>query len=158
MKKVIAVEFLLVLLLVGVMTLLLYKKEPRSNVTEAEVHTMFASVVGDAPVTEAGSLRIRRVFDLNAADYDMIVYYTPVETMDVCEFILIRTNEANASAAKTALEKRLSSQITAFTNYGEEQTELLKNAIIWQSGDYICLIVSEEPQTWLDAVKALLEV
>ena len=105
MKKVIAVEFLLVLLLVGVMTLLLYKKEPRSNVTEAEVHTMFASVVGDAPVTEAGSLRIRRVFDLNAADYDMIVYYTPVETMDVCEFILIRTNEANASAAKTALEQ-----------------------------------------------------
>ena len=44
MKKVIAIEFALVLLLAGVMTLLLYQKEPRSNVTETEVHTMFESI------------------------------------------------------------------------------------------------------------------
>ncbi len=158
MKKVILAELALVLLLIGVMTLLLYRKEPRTDVTEAEVHTMFEEVCGDASVAQAGTLRLRRVFGLNAADHDLVVYYTPVETMDVCEFLLIRTDEANLSTVKTALEDRVSSQLAAFTNYGEHQTELLNNAIIWENGNYLCLIVSEEPQSWLEAVKALLEV
>ena len=158
MKKVIFAELALVLLLAGVMALLLYQKEPRTDVTETEVHTMFASVQGDAPVNAAGTLRIRRIFGLNAADHDLIIYYTPVDSMDVCEFMLIRTEEANLSSVKAAMENRIASQLAAFTNYGPQQTELLDKAIIWECGNYLCLIVSEEPEIWLDAVKALLEV
>lgn len=157
-RQVLAVELALVLLLVGVMTLLLYQKDPRPDVTEAEVIEMFESVAGDASVTPAGTLRIRRVFGLNAADYDLIVYYTPAETMDVCEFLLIRTTESNMEAVQTAMENRVASQLAAFDHYGEHQTELLNKAVIRQFGNYICLIVSEEPDEWLNAVKALLEV
>lgn len=158
MKKVIAVELALVLLLIGVMTTLLYQREPRTDVTESEVHTMFESIKGDAPVTEAGNLRIRRIFGLNAADYDLIVYYTPVDSMDVCEFLLIRTSKDQLSYVETALEGRLQSQLTAFDNYGFKQIALLEKAVIRQYGDYICLIVSEEPETWLLAVEELLGV
>ena len=158
MRQVLAVELALVLLLVGVMTLLLYQKDPRPDVTEAEVIEMFESVAGDASVTPAGTLRIRRVFGLNAADYDLIVYYTPAETMDVCEFLLIRTTESNMEAVQSAMENRVASQLAAFDHYGEHQTELLNKAAIRQFGNYICLIVSEEPEEWLNAVKALLEV
>jgi hypothetical protein len=119
---------------------------------------MFASIQGDAPINAAGNLQIRRIFGLNAADHDLIVYYAPVDSMDVCEFILIRTDEANLSTVRKAFEDRLTSQLEAFTNYGQKQTDLLTNAIIWEEGNYLCFIVSEEPYRWLDAVKALLEV
>ncbi|MBQ8815571.1 MAG: DUF4358 domain-containing protein [Lachnospiraceae bacterium] len=157
-KNVLLVEFALILLLIGVMTLLLYEKDPRPDVTQAEVVEMFESIAGDASVTPGGTLRIRRVFGLNAADYDLIVYYTPKETMDVCEFLLVRADESAIGAVKSAMESRVASQLAAFDHYGEHQTELLNKAVIRQFGDYICLIVSETPDAWLAAVKALLEV
>ena len=156
--SILLVEFALVLLLVGVMTLLLYQKAPRPDVTEAEVVEMFESVAGGASVAPGGTLRIRRVFGLNAADYDLVVYYTPKETMDVCEFLLVRTDEGNIAAVQAAMENRVASQLAAFDHYGEHQVELLNKSVIRQYGDYICLIVSEEPDKWLNAVKALLEV
>lgn len=158
MKKVIVAELALILLLIGVMTLLLYRKDPRPDVTEAEVQEMFISVAGDTSVVPGGALRIRRIFGLNAADYDLAVYYMPAETMDVCEFLLIRADAESAAAVLAAMESRIASQLAAFTNYGEHQTELLNHAVIRQFGDYLCLIVSETPEEWLAAVRALLEV
>lgn len=158
MKKVILAELALVILLIGVMTFLLYQKEPRTDVTAQEVHTMFTQVKGDAPVVEAGNLKIRRIFGLNAADYDLIVYYSPVDSMDVCEFLLIRTDESTLPDLQKAMEDRLHSQLEAFTGYGEKQTETLNKAIVRQYGNYICLIVSEEPENWLMALEDLLGV
>ena len=78
--------------------------------------------------------------------------------MDVCEFMLIRADESNIAEVQTAMENRVASQLAAFNHYGEPQPELLNKAVIRQFGDYICLIVSETPDAWLTAVKALLEV
>lgn len=158
MKKVIAVELALVLLLVGVMSLLLYQKDPRPDVTGAEVKEMVESLDGDGILTAAGTLRLRRAFGLNAADHDLVVYYMPGASMDVCEFLLIRTGEGNLEAVQAAMENRIASQIAAFDHYGEKQIELLNKAVIRQYGNYLCLIVSDHPDEWLAAVEALLEV
>ena len=158
MKKVIVIELLLVLLLAGVMTLLLYQKEPRKDVTAQEVHTTFASVIGDAAISEAGNLRIRRDYNLNAADYDLIVYYTSEDSMEVTEFLMVRASESERAAIKTAMEKRISSQIEAFTVYGEKQVAQLEKAIVVEYGDYIILLIGDDAPTWHTALKALLEV
>ena len=140
------------------MTLLLYQKDPRPDVTETEVVEMFESMAEDASVLPGGTLRLRRVFGLNAADYDLMVYYMPKETMDVCEFLLIRADESTIDSVRSAMETRIASQLAAFDHYGEHQTELLNEAVIESFGNYICLIVSETPDKWLTAVKTLLEV
>ena len=158
MKKVIAIELLLVLLLAGVMTLLLYQKEPRKDVTAQEVHTTFASVIGDAAISEAGNLRIRRDYNLNAADYDLIVYYTSDDSMEVTEFLMVRASESERVTIKAAMEKRISSQIEAFTGYGEKQVAQLEKAIVVEYGDYIILLIGDDATTWHNALKALLEV
>lgn len=158
LRRVLAVELTLVLLLAVVMTLLLYQKDPRPDVTETEVVEIFASMAEDASVLPGGTLRLRRVFGLNAADYDLMVYYMPKETMDVCEFLLIRADASTIDGVRTAMEDRIASQLAAFDHYGEHQTELLNKAVIESFGNYICLIVSETPDEWLTAVKALLEV
>ena len=156
--RVLLTEFVLILLLAGVMTLLLYEKDPRPDVTDTEVVEMFESIAEDASVLPGGTLRLRRVFGLNAADYDLMVYYMPKETMDVCEFLLIRADESSIDGVRSAMKARVASQLAAFDHYGEHQTELLNKAVIESFGNYICLIVSETPDEWLTAVKALLEV
>ena len=157
-RRVLLTEFVLILLLAGVMTLLLYEKDPRPDVTDTEVVEMFESIAEDASVLPSGTLRLRRVFGLNAADYDLMVYYMPKETMDVCEFLLIRADESSIDGVRSAMKARVASQLAAFDHYGEHQTELLNKAVIESFGNYICLIVSETPDEWLTAVKALLEV
>ena len=157
-RRVLLTEFVLILLLAGVMTLLLYEKDPRPDVTDTEVGEMFESIAEDASVLPGGTLRLRRVFGLNAADYDLMVYYMPKETMDVCEFLLIRADESSIDGVRSAMKARVASQLAAFDHYGEHQTELLNKAVIESFGNYICLIVSATPDEWLTAVKALLEV
>ncbi len=158
MKKVFAVELFLIFLLVGVMTVLLYQKDPRSDVTETEVKEMVTSVAADTAITPGGPLRLRRSFGLNAADHDLVVYYMPTDSLNVDEFLLIRTDEGKIADVHAAMEKRIESQLNAFKNYGDHQTELLGKAEILQFGNYICLIIAEHPEVWLNAVKTLLEV
>ncbi|MBQ4564342.1 MAG: DUF4358 domain-containing protein [Lachnospiraceae bacterium] len=158
MKKVYVVELLLVLLLVGVMTLLLHQKPPRADVTSAEVVTLVESIADKSTVSLAGTLRLRRAFGLNSADYDLVVYYMPASALNVEEFLLIRADESQLDAVQAAMEARITSQVAAFNHYGEKQTELLNKAVVYRIGNYLCLIVSEDPGEWLSAVKALLEV
>ena len=158
MKKVFAVELFLILLLVGVMTVLLYQKNARPDVTEADVKEMVTSVAVNTAITPGGPLRLRRAFGLNSADHDLVVYYMPTDSLNVDEFLLIRTDEGQISDVLAAMEARIESQLNAFENYGDHQTELLKKAEIHQFGNYICLIIAEHPEVWLDAVKTLLEV
>ena len=158
MKKVFAVELFLILLLVGVMTVLLYQKNARPDVTEADVKEMVTSVAVDTAITPGGPLRLRRAFGLNSADHDLVVYYMPTDSLNVDEFLFIRTDEGQISDVLAAMEARIESQLNAFENYGDHQTELLKKAEIHQFGNYICLIIAEHPEVWLDAVKTLLEV
>ena len=158
MKKVFAVELFLIILLVGVMTILLYQKNARPDVTESEVKEMVASVASDTAITPGGPLRLRRAFGLNVADHDLVVYYMPTDSLNVDEFLLIRTDEGKIADVHAAMKERIESQLNAFENYGESQTELLKKAEIHQFGNYICLIIAKDPEVWLNAVNTLLEV
>lgn len=158
MKKVFAAELLLIFLLVGVMAVLLYQKDPRSDVTETDVKEMVTAIAADTAITPGGPLRLRRAFGLNAADHDLVVYYMPTDSLNVDEFLLIRTDEGRIPDVHAAMKERIASQLNAFENYGDVQTELLKKAEIHQFGNYICLIIAEHPEVWLNAVKTLLEV
>ena len=130
----------------------------KGKLTEADVKEMVTSVAVDTAITPGGPLRLRRAFGLNSADHDLVVYYMPTDSLNVDEFLLIRTDEGQISDVLAAMEARIESQLNAFENYGDHQTELLKKAEIHQFGNYICLIIAEHPEVWLDAVKTLLEV
>lgn len=159
MKKVISIEIALVLLLAGIMFLLLSTKEPRMDVTVEEVQNTFSSIKGDIAIDYADALRIRSQLGINPAEHDMVVYYSSaVDAMYVYEFLLIRTDENSIDALQSTLEEHITTRLEAFRGYGESQTVLLEKAIIKQYGNYICLIVADEPSTWLEAVKELLEV
>ena len=159
MKKVILAEVGLLVLLALVMTLLLTKKDPRSDVTADEVQSAFSGVKGDVAIDLADELQTRKELDINPADCDMVVhYFSSTDSMYVYEFVLIRADEASMDSLHATLEEHVATKLEAFRGYGELQTELLEKAIIKQYGNYICLIITDEPEVWLNAVKALLEV
>lgn len=159
MKKVIFVEIALVLLLAGLMTLLLSTKEPRMDVTTQEVQNTVSAIKGDIAIDYADELRIRSQLGINPAEHDMVVYYSSAtDAMYVYEILLIRTDETSIDEVQSILENHISTRLEAFRGYGELQTALLEKAIIKQYGNYICLIVADEPTIWLEAIKALLEV
>lgn len=159
MKKVIFVEIALVLLLAGLMFLLLSTKDPRMDVTAEEVQNTFSTIKGDTEIDYADALRIRSQLGINPAEHDMVVYYSSAtDAMSVYEFLLIRTDKNSVDDIQSILEEHISTRLEAFRGYGELQTALLEKAIIKQYGNYICLIVADEPTIWLEAVKALLEV
>ena len=159
MKKVYFIEAALVLLLISIMSLLLSSKEPRMDVTAQEVQNTVSSILGDAPIDYADDLRIRTQLGINPAEHDMVVYYSSAtDAMCVYELLLIRTDKSSLEGLNTTLEEHINTRLEAFRGYGESQTVLLEKAIIKQYGNYICLIVTDEPSTWLEAIKALLEV
>lgn len=159
MKKVILAEAGLLVLLAIVMTLLLAKKEPRADVHAEEVQAAFSEVKGDVAIDLADELQTRKELGINPAECDMVVhYFSSTDSMYVYEFVLIRADEASMDSLQDTLEAHISTKLEAFRGYGELQTELLEKAIIKQYGNYICLIVTDEPEVWLNAVKALLEV
>ena len=159
MKKVYFIEAALVLLLIGIMSLLLSNKEPRIDVTAQEVQNTVSSILEDGPIDYADDLRIRTQLGINPAEHDMVVFYSSsTDAMCVYEFLLIRTDKGSLDGLQNTLEEHIATRLEAFRGYGESQTALLEKAIIKQYGNYICLIVTDEPSTWLEAVKALLEV
>ena len=159
MRKVILAEAALVLLLAGLMFLLLASKEPRMDITAQEVHDTFSSIKGNVEIDLADELRIRNQLGINPAEHDLVVYYSSsTDAMSVYEFLLIRTDDASVDEIQTILEEHISTRLEAFRGYGEFQTALLEKAILKTYGNYICLVVTDEPEIWLEAIKALLEV
>jgi len=157
LKKIVLVEAGLLLLLAGVMTLLLLKTEPKDVSIEA-VESAFMNKCAFDQMEQAGDMRLKRAFSLNAADYDGYLYFTPNNTMSVDEFLVIKLQEdSQADAVLSAIDYRLATQKRNFDGYGVDQTDLLNNATILQDGNYIVFAVGDGAETWVNIVRKVWE-
>jgi hypothetical protein len=78
--------------------------------------------------------------------------------MSVEEFLMIKVeNESQLESIRSAMENRLDAQQKAFDGYGTEQMTLLERAVIYQTGPYICFLVSEDANQWRDTIKTILK-
>jgi hypothetical protein len=157
MKKVIMAQAGAVLLLVLVIVLLLWQKEPADlSLDVVEEQMNFAS--SSYAMEQAGAMRLKRAFGLNAAEYSEVLYYTPSNTMSVDEFLMIKVqDESQLETIRSAMENRLDAQQKAFDGYGTDQMALLDQAVIYQTGPYICFLVSEDAKQWRDTIKTILK-
>ena len=157
MKKVIISELLLVFLLALTIGVVLYRKDPREDISRESVEELVESLQ-KGELKKAGPLEIKRHFSLEGSDYEYILYYTAQESMDVREFLFVKGEKDVSDTAEKAMEERLASQMNAFDHYGEKQMELLNKAVIWQNGPYAFFLVAEDPDAWMKKINDLLEV
>lgn len=153
MKKIILTEAVLVLLLAGIMTLLLWKKEPKDiSLDTAEMVFIKECTLGQ--MEKAKDMRMKRAFSLNADDFEGYFYYAPDNTMSVDELLVLKLKDESQSAdALAAIRERLSVQKRNFDGYGVDQTDLLNHAVTLSEGRYIVFAVGRDAETWVNTIK-----
>ena len=78
---------------------------------------------------------------------------------DLVQFIGLDANNYEAVLyykSKDAVEKRITSQIEAFDNYGPEQVKELKNAIVTSRGKYVFYGVAKDPDKYEEVLLSVI--
>ncbi len=153
MKKVVLVEILLVVLLAGVMTVLLWRTRTK-DVVLAEMGARLEEQFSFEGMEKAGSMRVKRNYGLNTADYSDILCYTPDNTMSVSELLVVKTgNAALRQEVLEAVEGRLETQKQNFLNYGTDQTFLLEHATVFSEGESVVFVCGTEADAMAAAIR-----
>ena len=153
MKKIILAEILLVVLLAGVMTVLLWRTRTK-DVSLTEMEERLETQFSFEGMEKAGSMRIKRNYGLNTADYPEILCYTPDNTMSVSELLVVKTADASQNPdILSAIESRIETQKTNFLNYGTDQTFLLEHAAVFSEGEYVVFVCGSEADAMAAAIR-----
>ena len=101
---------------------------------------------------QADALDFKRIFGLNAEDYDGMAYFKPISQMDVEEMLIVRLkSDDQAEALEEAVEERIENQKTSFDGYGAAQCALLGKAIVKHKGNFLFYCVSPEAEKYCNA-------
>ena len=94
---------------------------------------------------KSDNLTVKKIFGLNASEYDGIFFYKGNGIMDVCELLVVKLkDDGQADDVEQAIRDRLDGQIQNFTNYGTDQIDLLKSSEIKIVGNYCFYAVSQK--------------
>lgn len=114
--------------------------------SDADVGAVEAAVasVGLGSMKKSDDLTVKKVFGINAGDYEGVVYYKGEGILDVNELLIVKLKSVSqASDVKKAAQNRLDEQIKNFTNYGTDQIDLLNQGVVVSRGNYVFYTVSE---------------
>ncbi len=101
---------------------------------------------------QATALDFKRIFGLNAEDYEGVEYFKPISQMDVEELLIVRlASDDQAEALEEAVEERVDSQKTSFDGYGAAQCALLEKAIVKTRGNFLFYCVSPDAEQYYQA-------
>lgn len=108
-------------------------------------------------VIQGNDLTFKKIFGLNAADYDGVVYYCPESNMDACELLVVRAAEPEQTDGLVeAINARIDSQKSVFEGYAPKQFEQLGRARVLVRGHYVFYVVSDDADEYARAfLKAL---
>ena len=108
-----------------------------NDARNADPQKVFESVCLSADMTNlqpASNQMIKRLYDINPADYEFCMLYYPKTNMDVDELLLIKyADGSQEQQVKSAVDARLDEQKKAFENYGVNQMELLNDHSVFKS-------------------------
>lgn len=105
---------------------------------------------------QADEQLLRRLYGLDAAEYDGYVLYYPATDMGVTELLLVRVHEPEqVQRVQTAMQTRLDTQTGVFAGYAPEQYALCQDgsAIVTQGTD-VLFVISEQKDAVVRAFEA----
>lgn len=115
-------------------------KKPFNEVADAVIKSI------NSDIMEENTPRFfKKYYHLTANDYDGVLIYTPLTSMDAEEVLLIKLKDSSQEKeVKKAIEDRVEAKLAAFKGYAPEQYDLSKAYILDVSGGYILYVVSPE--------------
>ncbi|MGN1277094.1 MAG: DUF4358 domain-containing protein [Floccifex sp.] len=121
-----------------------FKQPSMSNATFEVVSQKTIEKIDLSELVQQDNLAIKRFLSLNPESYESIVYYKNADPMKAQEFVLVKfSDHSQAVDFKLMMEQRIENQKNVFDGYIEEQSQLLKKAIIDVQGNYAFYCVGD---------------
>lgn len=113
-----------------------------SSTDMATVDKAVVSSLNMEKLSEADHRMFKRLYGLNANDFEDVRLYVGGSNMEVEELLIVKLKDTSQSEAmQSAITARVEKQLKSFEGYGPEQCKLLKDHILDVQGNYILFIV-----------------
>ena len=117
-----------------------------SRAVFSDVQEAVISAADLTPMAEGDNQTFKRLYGLSASDYENVLLYYPTTNMGAEELLLIQLKDlSQQQAVKDAIESRLDTQKNSFDGYGVDQYAMLEKAVVEVQGNYILLVVANDP-------------
>ena len=117
-----------------------------SRAAFSDVQEAVISAADLTPMAEGDNQTLKRLYGLSASDYENVLLYYPTTNMGAEELLLIQLKDlSQQQAVKDAIESRLDTQKKSFDGYGVDQYAMLEKAVVEVQGNYILLVVANDP-------------
>ena len=118
-----------------------------SNAPFEKVSSAVSAQVTSDGMEKAESRYLKKIYGLNAGDYEDVMIYIPANGMSAEELLLIRlSSSAQSDEVLEAIQERIDSQYNVFEGYAPEQVAILERAIVDPRGNYILYISGEDAE------------
>ena len=117
-----------------------------SRAVFSDVQEAVISAADLTPMAEGDNQTFKRLYGLSASDYENVLLYYPTTNMGAEELLLIQLKDlSQQQVVKDAIESRLDTQKKSFDGYGVDQYTMLEKAVVEVQGNYILLVVANDP-------------
>lgn len=119
-----------------------------SKISNTPAETVLSNVAAACDLSgavQSDNRMFKRLYQLNAGDYENVVLYIPASNMDVQELLIVKLRDSSqAESVEAAVNTRLQSQMDSFEGYGVEQYHLLENHVLEVQGNYVFYLVHSD--------------
>lgn len=144
-----------VLIIAFVVVLMLYNSG--SSKPYEEVRQSLEAALDKESLTEQDQTALRKNFNLNAADYAGVMYYSTGANISAEEVLLVKVkNDSQVQEVTAAVDQRIESRINDFEGYAPDEVKLLENARRSVRGTYIFFACSPKADEYLSAFNSSL--
>ena len=144
-----------VLIIAFVVLLMLYASG--SSRPYEEVRQSVESALDKDSLTEQNMAALKRNFNLNAADYVGVMYYSTGANISAEEVLLVKVkNDRQIQEVTSAIEQRIESRINDFEGYAPDEVRLLEDARQSVRGTYIFYACSPKADKYMSAFNSSL--
>ncbi|MGN0203068.1 MAG: DUF4358 domain-containing protein [Coprococcus sp.] len=116
-----------------------------SSTPAAQINSDVTSAINMDMLSAADHRMFKRLYGINANDYEDVRLYVSGSNMEVEELLIVKLkDQSQAESVESAINTRLEKQLQSFEGYGPEQCKLLEDHILDVRGNYILFIVHND--------------
>lgn len=144
MKGIVGIKYILIILLFVFIVSLLSGGEI-SNAKLDSVSEKVVKEIGTDKISVADNRMVKRLYGINANDYEGVTLYVAGSNMEVEELLIVKlASTSQSESVQEAIENRLEKQLESFEGYGPEQCKLLNDHVLDIKGNYILYVVDQK--------------
>lgn len=157
-KKLKILLICLVILVVIISIVLFVYNTNKNNVKNVDMASLDIEMATEGNFNNNRMLDITKqeaseIFGINPDYIEEVIGKTPLLNISSSMYIVVKAKENNVQDVKKSLEEYVVKYEQEWASYLEDQYELVKNRELGNKGDYVYLIICDEPDKLVKLIK-----